>query len=37
VWSGIHRQPAERFGAIDIDASDKAARFIRFCNAFNIR
>ncbi len=23
-------------GAIDIDASDKAARFIRFCDAFNI-
>lgn len=29
-------QPCEMFGAIDIDASDKAARFIRFCNAFNI-
>lgn len=29
-------QPQEKFGAIDIDASDKAARFIRFCNAFNI-
>ena len=23
-------------GALDIDASDKAARFIRFCNAFNV-
>ncbi len=23
-------------GALDIDASDKAARFVRFCNAFNI-
>ena len=23
-------------GALDINASDKAARFIRFCNAFNI-
>jgi len=23
-------------GTLDIDASDKAARFIRFCNAFNI-
>ncbi len=23
-------------GALDIDASDKAARFIRFCNIFNI-
>lgn len=29
-------QPRERFGAIDIDASDKAALFIRFCNTFNI-
>ena len=23
-------------GALDINASDKAARFVRFCNAFNI-
>src|ERR1700722_694787 len=23
-------------GVLDIDASDKAARFVRFCNAFNI-
>jgi acetyl-CoA carboxylase carboxyltransferase component len=23
-------------GSLDIDASDKAARFVRFCNAFNI-
>ena len=23
-------------GALDINASDKASRFIRFCNAFNI-
>ena len=23
-------------GALDIDASDKSARFVRFCNAFNI-
>jgi hypothetical protein len=23
-------------GVLDIDASDKSARFIRFCNAFNI-
>lgn len=26
----------ERFGCLDIDSSDKGARFIRFCNAFNI-
>jgi methylmalonyl-CoA carboxyltransferase large subunit len=32
----IANQPAEKFGAIDINASDKASRFIRFCNAFNI-
>ena len=23
-------------GCLDIDASDKAARFVRFCDAFNI-
>jgi methylmalonyl-CoA carboxyltransferase large subunit len=32
----VANQPAQKFGAIDIDASDKASRFIRFCNAFNI-
>ena len=32
----IGNQPCVLAGAIDIDASDKAARFIRFCNAFNI-
>jgi methylmalonyl-CoA carboxyltransferase large subunit len=32
----IANQPAVNAGALDIDASDKAARFIRFCNAFNI-
>lgn len=32
----VANQPMEKYGAIDIDASDKAARFIRFCNAFNI-
>ncbi|MDQ1265113.1 MAG: hypothetical protein QG635_263 [Bacteroidota bacterium] len=32
----VANQPIELFGAIDIDASDKAARFVRFCNAFNI-
>jgi acetyl-CoA carboxylase carboxyltransferase component len=26
----------ERAGCLDIDSSDKGARFIRFCNAFNI-
>lgn len=32
----IANQPNVKAGAIDIDASDKAARFVRFCNAFNI-
>jgi propionyl-CoA carboxylase beta chain len=32
----IANQPMVQSGAIDIDASDKAARFIRFCNAFNM-
>jgi methylmalonyl-CoA carboxyltransferase large subunit len=32
----IASQPAVMAGALDINASDKAARFIRFCNAFNI-
>ena len=32
----VANQPMVKYGAIDIDASDKASRFIRFCNAFNI-
>jgi len=32
----IANQPAVLAGAIDINAASKAARFIRFCNAFNI-
>ena len=32
----VANQPAVRAGALDMDASDKAARFIRFCDAFNI-
>jgi methylmalonyl-CoA carboxyltransferase large subunit len=32
----IANQPTALAGALDINASDKAARFIRFCNAFNI-
>ncbi len=33
-----HRQPAQvsLAGCLDINASDKATRFIRFCDAFNI-
>ena len=32
----IANQPAVLAGVLDIDASAKAARFIRFCDAFNI-
>lgn len=32
----IANQPAVLAGALDINASTKASRFIRFCNAFNI-
>ncbi len=32
----IANQPSVLAGALDINASDKAARFVRFCNAFNI-
>ncbi|MCH7574227.1 MAG: acyl-CoA carboxylase subunit beta [Candidatus Marinimicrobia bacterium] len=32
----IGNQPAHLAGALDIDASIKGARFVRFCDAFNI-
>jgi methylmalonyl-CoA carboxyltransferase large subunit len=32
----IANQPCVMAGVLDINASDKSARFIRFCNAFNI-
>ena len=32
----VANQPSVLAGALDINASDKAARFVRFCNAFNI-
>jgi len=32
----IANQPAYLAGVLDIDSSDKASRFIRFCDAFNI-
>jgi methylmalonyl-CoA carboxyltransferase 12S subunit len=32
----VANQPCVLAGALDINGSDKAARFIRFCNAFNI-
>jgi methylmalonyl-CoA carboxyltransferase large subunit len=32
----VANQPVSMAGVLDINASDKAARFIRFCNAFNI-
>jgi Acetyl-CoA carboxylase, carboxyltransferase component (subunits alpha and beta) len=32
----VANQPCAMAGALDINASDKASRFIRFCDAFNI-
>jgi methylmalonyl-CoA carboxyltransferase 12S subunit len=32
----VANQPSVLAGALDIDGSDKAAAFVRFCNAFNI-
>jgi propionyl-CoA carboxylase beta chain len=32
----VANQPMVKAGTLDIDSSDKGARFIRFCNAFNI-
>jgi propionyl-CoA carboxylase beta chain len=32
----VGNQPAAMAGVLDIDASEKAARFVRFCDAFNI-
>lgn len=32
----VANNPGVKAGALDIDSSDKASRFVRFCNAFNI-
>ncbi len=32
----VANQPAVMAGVLDVDSSDKAARFIRFCDSFNI-
>jgi propionyl-CoA carboxylase beta chain len=32
----VANQPAYLAGVLDIDASDKIARFVRFCDAFNV-
>ena len=32
----VANQPLEIAGVLDVDSSDKAARFIRYCDAFNI-
>ncbi|MYF62029.1 MAG: methylmalonyl-CoA carboxyltransferase, partial [Gammaproteobacteria bacterium] len=32
----VANQPAVLAGVLDIDSSDKGARFVRFCDAFNI-
>ncbi|MCL7452715.1 MAG: acyl-CoA carboxylase subunit beta [Anaerolineae bacterium] len=36
VMGVVANQPAWLAGVLDIDASDKIARFVRFCDAFNI-
>jgi len=36
VCAIVANQPMVKAGTLDIDSSDKGARFIRFCNAFNI-
>jgi propionyl-CoA carboxylase beta chain len=32
----VGNQPSSMAGVLDIDASEKAARFVRFCDAFNV-
>jgi methylmalonyl-CoA decarboxylase alpha subunit len=32
----VANQPSQLAGCLDVNASDKAARFVRFCDAFNI-
>ena len=32
----VANQPKVKAGSLDIDSSDKAARFVRFCDSFNI-
>ena len=32
----VANNPAQKAGVLDIDSSTKGARFVRFCNAFNI-
>src|SRR5947207_5825298 len=32
----VGNQPSQMAGVLDIDASEKAARFVRFCDCFNI-
>lgn len=32
----VASNPQVKAGSLDIDSSDKAARFVRFCNAFNV-
>ncbi len=32
----VANQPAKLAGSLDVDSSDKAARFVRFCDCFNI-
>ncbi len=32
----VANQPKDKGGVLDIDASDKSSRFVRFCDAFNV-
>jgi len=32
----VANQPTVKAGTLDVDSSDKGARFVRFCNAYNI-
>ena len=32
----VANQPVIKAGTLDVDSSDKSARFVRFCNAYNI-
>lgn len=36
VLGVVANQPSKLAGSLDVDSSDKAARFVRFCDCFNI-
>ena len=35
-WAIVANQPMNDAGTLDVDASEKAARFVRFCDAFGL-